>query len=66
MNKQFSSANFINVTSMNAEGIVSARGLSLLEVPLLAVYDGLKTVMNTEAEIEQAYADYRAGLFGPT
>ena len=23
-------------------------------------------VMNTEAEIEQAYADYRAGRFGPT
>ena len=23
-------------------------------------------VMNTDAEIEQAYADYRAGLFGPT
>ena len=22
-------------------------------------------VMNTEAEIEQAYADYRAGRFGP-
>ena len=22
--------------------------------------------MNTDAEIEQAYADYRAGLFGPT